>query len=580
MIVHTIRNASVLACLLFSACSFATEPTQPEQGFSTGQQALVTARDFMIVTANPIASKAGYEILEAGGTAMDAAIAAQLVLNLVEPQSSGIGGGAFLVYYDSGAKALTTLDGRETAPASIRPDHFIGEDGKPLPWWQRVVGGQSVGVPGTLKLLEEGHQRFGKSDWAELLQPAIRLARQGFTVSPRMAASIARAKDRGLAKFENTRKYFFTDDGEPLPAGYQLTNPLFAETLESIARQGARAFYHGTIGEAIVAAVNQSAPGFMSQEDLRNYQVVERPPVCVRYRQYQVCGMGPPSSGALSVGQTLGVLNHVALGNRGFEASAIQLISDAQKLAYADRALYIGDSDFVSVPVSGMLDPDYLAGRADLITRGSAMPKAEAGSPPGLEAGRSAHSGKELPGTSHLSIVDQYGNVLSMTTTIETGFGSRVMAAGFLLNNELTDFSAVAERDGLEVANRIEPGKRPRSSMAPTIVFDAAGKPVMAIGSPGGSRIINYVSKTIIGVLDFGMDIQAAISAPHFSNRNGDTDLEAGTVVADLGGELEAMGQKVRIRDMNSGLHGIVIEKNGHLQGGADPRREGQALGR
>ncbi len=560
----------------------AAEPPAPEPGFAREAKPAVHADSFMIVAAHPLAAEAGYEVLERGGSAMDAAVATQMLLNLVEPQSSGIGGGAFLVYFERESGKLITLDGRETAPMAIEPDRFLDENGVPLPWWERITGGASVAVPGTLKLLEAGHRRFGREEWAGLLEPAIDLAEKGFTVSPRLAASIAEAADRGLSRFETTRDYFFDDDGAPLAEGSTLTNRAFADTLRRIAREGSAPFYEGDIGRDVVAAVNASRPGSMSLDDLARYRVIERPPVCAPFRVHRVCGMGPPSSGAITVGQVLGMAARFGSGQGPFDAGSVHLLAEAQKLAYADRAAYIADADYVPVPVAGLLDPDYLAGRAALIDPSRAGGVAEAGDPPRLDAaGRHApDASAELPGTSHVSIVDAHGNVLSMTTTIESGFGSRLMTRGFLLNNELTDFSPLAEIDGAPVANRIEPGKRPRSSMAPTIVFDAAGEPVLAIGSPGGSRIINYVANAIVAILERGMEPQAAVSAPHFGNRNGATELEAGTGAVDLREALEAMGHEIETGDMTSGLHGIAIGDDGSLTGGVDPRREGVALGR
>ncbi len=553
---------------------------QPERGFGRDDKTMVEAGEFMIVAAHPLAARAGYDQLARGGSAMDAAIAAQLVLNLVEPQSSGIGGGAFLVYYDAASDRLTTLDGRETAPAAIEADRLLGTDGEPLPWWQRVTGGGSVGVPGTLALLEQGHARFGRLPWASLVAPAITLAEQGFTVSPRLAASIAEAADRGLREFDRTRDYFLPGD-RPLAAGTRRANPAFAATLRAIAADGSTPFYHGDIGRDLVATVNASRPGSITTDDLASYRVVERPAVCAPFRRYRVCGMGPPSSGAITVGQILGIVGHFPPGEGDFDVDAVHRFAEAGRLAFADRAAYVADSDFVPVPVAGLLDPAYLAGRAGLLDAHRAGGRAEAGQPPSLAplAARAADPGRERPGTSHLSIVDAAGNVLSMTTTIESGFGSRLMTGGFLLNNELTDFSPVARVDGVAVANRIAGGKRPRSSMAPTIVFDD-GAPVLVVGSPGGSRIIGYVAKTLVGILDHGLSAQQAVDAAHFGNRNGATEVEAGDAAATRAQALRARGHEVEIGDMNSGLHVIAIGADGRLAGAADPRREGVALGR
>ena len=583
MIIAKNVSSKILFLLSFLPTTLAVatdEPVQPESGFFTSEQSLVSAEKFMISAANPIAVQAGYKVLEHGGSAMDAAIATQLVLNLVEPQSSGIGGGAFLVYYDTENQVLHSLDGREEAPASISEDHFLLPDGEPIPWWERVTGGQSVGIPGTVRLLEEGHKLFGKTAWTELFTPAIELAEKGFPVSPRMSKSIEASIDRGLKTFSKSRDYFFNPDGAPLSAGHMLRNPEFAESLRIIASEKSNGFYQGELAQKIVNAVNESAPGMMSLDDLQGYEVKKRPAVCAPYRDFRVCGMGPPSSGALTVGATLGLLNHFEISGDHFTSEHIKLISEAQKLAYADRAYYIADNDFENVPVSGLLDKSYLRSRSALIDTTQPMEKATAGNPPSPSlTAYSPDTNIDLPGTTHLSIVDSYGNILSMTSTIESGFGSRVMVGGFLLNNELTDFSAIPNENGRPVANRIKPGKRPRSSMAPTIIFDALGKPMMAIGSPGGSRIINYVTKTIIGVIDLGLDIQSAIATPHFSNRNSVTDLEDNANAQSIAEELNAVGQETSIRDLNSGLQGIVIGEGGKLTGGADPRREGIVMG-
>ncbi|MFT7530880.1 MAG: gamma-glutamyltranspeptidase/glutathione hydrolase, partial [Gammaproteobacteria bacterium] len=442
---------------------FSNEPVQPESGDQISHKTTVNSNSFMLSAANPLAAKAGHEVLSRGGTAMDAAVAVQFVLNLVEPQSSGIGGGAFLLYWEQASQQLYTLDGRETAPASARPDQFLEADGTPQKWWKRITGGLSVGVPGTLRLLETAHKKFGNQTWSGLLQPAVELAENGFLVSPRMAHSIEKSADRGLKNFTPTRDYFFDDNGEPLVADHLLLNKEFAKTLRKIQISGATEFYAGSIGEALVNTVNNASanPASMTMQDLANYQVKFRPAVCGSYRGYQICGMGPPTSGGLTVAQILGMLDHHEISGTDFNAENVHLIVEAQKLAYADRAKYIADSDFVPVPAYGLLSSDYLAKRASLINRQSAMQKAEAGEPDWLMSADSYASiyHRELTGTSHFSIVDQYGNAVSMTTTIESGFGSRLMSGGFLLNNELTDFSALPEKDGVPVANRIEPGK-------------------------------------------------------------------------------------------------------------------------
>jgi len=538
----------------------------------------VLAEDWMVAAANPLAAEAGAGVLRAGGTAADAMIAVQSVLGLVEPQSSGLGGGAFLVYYDAEAGELTTLDGRETAPLAATPRLFQDETGEPLGFFDAVVGGRSVGTPGTPALLEAAHRKWGRANWGGLFTDAIRLAEQGFAVSPRMAASIAGDADR-LSRFPATAAYFLPE-GAPLEAGQVITNPPYAQVLQSMAAEGAEAFYSGPVAADIVRTVQSAAgnPGVLSEVDLALYQVKERPAVCASYRAFEACGMGPPSSGALTVGQILGMLEPYDLAGLGADNPVSwRLIGDASRLAFADRGRYMADSDYVPMPTKGLVDPDYLAERAQLLQGDMALDSVAPGTPTFDHALLWADDESiEFPSTSHISIVDQYGNVLSMTTTIENGFGSRLMTNGFLLNNELTDFSFRSHRDGVAIANRLEPGKRPRSSMAPTIVMQD-GRPVLAIGSPGGSRIIGYVATAIIGWADWGLDVQQALSLPHAVNRFGTYDLEAGTKAEALGDALSEMGYEVNIRDLNSGLHAIEIGDG--LKGGADPRREGIALG-
>lgn len=560
----------ITAATLGSALADTSAAMSPRQA--------VTTSTAMVAAANPKAVRAGVDVLAAGGTAADAAVAVQMMLNLVEPQSSGIGGGAFMLYWDAEAKKLLTYDGREKAPASATPEYFFNSEGEPVKWWDAVIGGRSVGVPGTLKLLEHVHQQHGRQPWRHLLLPAIVNAEVGFQISPRLAQSIAGAQERKLDLFESTKSYFFNKDGSPKSAGTYLKNPEFAKALREIGSKGSAPFYEGRIARDIVAAVKTEInPGELTIEDMKNYTVVEREPICVPYRDYEVCGMGPPTSGGLTMGQILSMLEPHDLPGMGPGAEAWHLYIEAAKLAYADRGLYMADSDFVDMP-EGLLDKDYLTERAKLIDPLSTMKKAEAGIPPQESAMRfSPDTQIERAGTSHFSIVDKYGNIVSMTTTIETGFGSRVMTNGFLLNNELTDFSRAPEKDGLPIANRVEAGKRPRSSMSPTIVLQD-DKPVLAIGSPGGSRIINYVTKSVIAILDWQMDPQSAIDLPHVVNRNGNTDLEEDTEATALSADLEMLGHEIKVRKLTSGLHAILI-KDGELIGGADSRREGIAAG-
>ena len=570
-----------LACasITINAAPQVTDFIAPELTSKVVDKQSVDAQEFMVSAANPLAVKAGYNVLKNGGNAADALVAVQTILGLVEPQSSGLGGGGFLVYYDAQAKKLTTFDFRETAPLAATPELFQDAQGKPLKFYDAVVGGRSVGTPGTVKLLDTVHQKYGNQDWAQLLNPAIKLASNGFNVSERLASAIANDKER-LARYPDTKAYFFTSEGEPLAEGTLLKNQAYAETLKLIAKERSDGFYFGKIAKDIVKKVNniEDNPGVLSLKDFDIYRVIERDPVCAPYHQYDVCGMGPPSSGALTVGQILGISAHFDLKSMGpNDPTSWQVIGDASRLAFADRGRYMADTDFVPMP-QGLLDKDYLASRAALITKGKALENVSAGSPPW--DGKIALADDiaiEFPSTSHITIVDKSGNIISMTTTVENGFGSRVMSNGFLLNNELTDFSFASAKDGYPIANRVEPGKRPRSSMSPTIVMKD-NKPYIAIGSPGGSRIIGYVAQAIIAQLDWGMDIQDAISMPHLVNRFGTFDLEAGTEAEKFKAPLEAMGFKVSIRDLNSGIHGIILN-NGKLTGGADPRREGIVLG-
>ncbi|SFT00911.1 gamma-glutamyltranspeptidase / glutathione hydrolase [Sulfitobacter marinus] len=537
----------------------------------------VMAENWMIAAANPYAVKAGADVLAAGGTAADALVAVQTVLGLVEPQSSGLGGGAFLVWYDAASGEINTLDGRETAPLAATPQLFQDDTGAPLKFFDAVVGGRSVGTPGTPALLEAAHARWGTQNWADLLAPAMTLAEEGFTVSPRLAGLVAYDAER-LAKSATTAAYFLPG-GQPITAGTMLKNPEYARTLSVLADQGAHGFYTGDIAADIVATVQgaKGNPGILSAMDLSIYQVRERAAVCAVYRAHDVCGMGPPSSGALAVGQILGLLDGYDLSAGPQDPNVLRLIGDASRLAFADRGRYVADSDYVPVPVKGMLDPSYLAERAKLLSGDDALPQVAPGTPAFDHALNWADDmAIELPSTSHISIVDGMGNVASMTTTIENAFGSRLMVRGFLLNNELTDFSFRSHVDGVPIANRVEPGKRPRSSMAPTIVMKD-GKPVLAVGSPGGSRIIGYVAGAIIAHVDWGMDVQQAASLPHAVNRFGTYDLEEGTDMVVSVDALENLGYKTSTRALTSGLHMIAIGDG--LSGGADPRREGIALG-
>ncbi|MTH78004.1 gamma-glutamyltransferase [Paracoccus aestuariivivens] len=540
----------------------------------------VKAKNWMVSAANPLAAQAGARVLEAGGSAADAMVAVQTVLGLVEPQSSGLGGGAFLVWYDAGTGQLTTLDARETAPMAATPTLFQDESGAPLKFMAAVVGGRSVGTPGTPALLEAAHRRWGRANWSNLFEDAIRLADHGFTVSPRLAGLVATEGD-ALRRYPETSDYFFPG-GQAISAGTLLKNPDYANVLRVLQREGADGFYSGPVAQDIVAAVRgaKDNPGVLSASDLAAYRVVERPAVCATYRAHDVCGMGPPSSGALTVGQILGMLGGYDLASLGAQnPESWRLIGDASRLAFADRERYMADSDFVPMPTKGLVDPAYLAERGKLLAGDDSLPEVSAGKPGWSHAmlwGRDY--ALELPSTTHIAIVDAQGNALSMTTTIENGFGARVMTNGFLLNNELTDFSfSTHDQAGYPIANALAPGKRPRSSMAPSIVLKD-GKPVLVIGSPGGSRIIGYVAKSIIAHLDWGMDVQQAAAAPNILSRFGPLDIEAGTPAANLAKPMADLGFEVNETELNSGIQAIAITPDG-LEGGADPRREGIAIG-
>lgn len=548
-----------------------------------------TSRPEMVVTANPLATDAAADVLRRGGSAVDAMIAAQTMLGLVEPQSSGVGGGAFVVYYDAATGTTTTYDAREKAPAAATEDRFVG-----LGFLTRWQSGLSVGVPGVPRLMEQLHDQHGRLPRSENFGPAMAQAISGFEITERTSSQVGRwlsfnpsCEERLFFRDPTAFEYFANPDCSPKPAGTVVENRPYAETMLTLATDGDAGFYGGEIAQNIAAAVqgDRNIPGDMTTDDLANYTVVEREPVCVNYRGHQVCGMGPPSSGGLTVGQILGILESFDLGDDPLNEETVHLVTQAGKLAFADRNLYIGDSDFITVPVDGLIDPDYLAGRAALIgdmDLGTATP----GTPPGLFDPSAASTEDTEGGTSHLSIVDQYGNALSMTTSIESSLGNGVMVNGFLLNNQLTDFSQnPTDEEGTPIANRVQPNKRPRSSMSPTIVFDGDGAVKLVTGSPGGSRIIGYTAQSVMNVLDFGLTPAQAVTVPHYLNRNGSTDIEEPTPGVDaydadaLKAALEARGQTVNIRALTSGLSMIEITDDG-LLGGADPRRDGTVGGR
>ena len=580
---RSIITSILLFAVLLTVPSVFAQNTRsaPETATGVAAKLLAVAKQHMVSAANPYAAEAGLEVLRAGGSAVDAAIAVQLVLNLVEPQSSGIGGGAFLLHWDAATSSLKAYDGRETAPASAGPDRFL-VDGKPMPFIKAARSGLSVGVPGLVRLLATVHRTHGRLPWEQLFEPAIHLAENGFDVSPRLHFML---RWQGAESFVSAaRHYFFTRTGNAWPIGHVLKNPEFAATLRRIAAEGADGFYQGPTAAAIVDAVTDapSAPGGMALQDLENYEIKEREPLCITYRERTICSIGSPSSGGTTVAQTLKLLEPFDLGqgpDAAMTTRALHLISEAEKLAFADRNRYIADPAFVDIP-HGLLDPGYLDERRALIEPLSAMRRPNPGQPPGLgKQSFGLDATRENVGTSHISIVDRDGNAVSMTTTIEGAFGSHIWAAGFLLNNELTDFSfRPADAQGRPIANRVEAGKRPRSSMAPTIVFNKDGEVEAVLGSPGGSRIILYVVKSLIALIDWGMDAQQAADLLNFGNRGGAFEIELDGDAVWTALKLRSLGHRIAPALMNSGVH-IIVNHDGQLQGGADARREGMALG-
>jgi len=539
----------------------------------------IIARKWMVVTANQQASKVAAKILSKGGTAVDAMISAQLVLGLVEPESSGLGGGAFLVYFNSSTNKITTLDGRETAPLNVDEKMFQDPNGKAIKFFDAVVGGKSVGTPGTPALLENAHKKWGKIKWSILFEDAIELADKGFVVSKKLSSSIQK-NQKSLSKFKRTKNYFLPNN-EPLKAGIILKNKNYAKTLKELAKNGSKPFYQGSIGDEIIDTVQNAKinPGVLDQKDLLNYSVIEREPSCIVYRKYKVCGMGPPSSGAITVNQILGMIENFNVSKLGpYNPETWRIIGDASRLAFADRSIYIADDDFISVPTRELTNKTYLQNRAKNL---NSLKKIENIKPGNFEDKLSQNFTDdisiELPSTSHISIVDVYGNALSMTTTIENGFGSRLMTkGGFLLNNELTDFSFKTYKNNKRIANSIKPGKRPRSSMAPTIILKDK-KPIYILGSPGGSNIIGYVVNAIISLIDWKQDAQRAASTAHAINKFGTYYIEKNTHLVKLQKSLKKMNFEVKLRNFSSGLNIIHIDKN--LYGGSDHRREGIAIG-
>lgn len=582
--------------------------TQPEvaTGYRTDMTAVRTAT-YAVATANPLATEAACKVLRDGGTAADALITAQAVLGLVEPQASGLGGGGFLLYHDAATGAVRAFDGRETAPAAATENYlrWISEADRTEPRPDARASGRSIGVPGIVRLLDVVHREYGKKAWRELFDPAVNLADRGFDISPRLAAALLDAAPQ-LRLDPEASAYFLDQDGTPKRVGTRLTNPAYAKTLGAIATDGADAFYTGDIARAIVAAAADTSggrtPSLLTENDLATYTVKTRDPLCTTYRGREICGMPPPSSGGIAVAATLGILEHFAMKqhrptdldrNGGHPTvMGVHLISEAERLAYADRDRYVADTDFVALPGGSpntLLDSAYLTGRAALISEDRTMGTAQPGSfgPPVTAAPVREH------GTSQVSIIDSFGNAAALTTTVESAFGSFHMVDGFLLNNQLTDFSAEpVSPEGTPIPNRVEPGKRPRSTMAPTLIFDHDGGergPLYAVlGSPGGSVIIQFVVKTVVGLLDWGLDPQQAVSMVDFGAAN--------TPKTNVGGEhpnvdtsdngdhdplvrgLRRLGHDVNLDDQSSGLSAIARTESGWI-GGADPRREGLVMG-
>lgn len=546
---------------------------------------------WFVSTANPYATQAGAEILSLGGTAADAAVAVQAVLGLVEPQSSGLGGGAFMLHYDPATGELVSFNGRETAPASATPERFLTETGEPMNFYDAVAGGLSVGVPGAVRMLDLAHGEYGKLDWQRLFEPAIELSREGFEVSPRLNGLLERIPR--LKQLPAAAEYFYDENGAPRPVGHVLKNPAYAQTLETIAQDGADAFYTGAIAEAIVEAVNNAPnPGGMTLSDLENYTAEVLDPVCAPYRALQICSMAPPSSGGVTLLQILSMLERFDLAQAGpFSAEAIHLLFEASKLAYADRNQYLADNDRLAEEgglspedvIAGLLNPAYLRDRSAMISADAMLEDVGPGDPSAFDLeqgagkwrGLGADASPEPPSTTHFVIVDADGRVVSTTATVEFAFGSHLMAGGMILNNQLTDFSFVPVRDGKPVANAVGPGKRPRSSMSPVIVFDENGDFHAALGSPGGPAIIGYVVKTLIALVDWDMPLQAAIDAPNAVYPRGEGVLEEDRFDAETIAALEAMGHVVTTRALTSGVQAVRVDEAGDFEGAADPRREG-----
>ncbi|MCT9823555.1 gamma-glutamyltransferase [Pseudomonas veronii] len=596
------RHLTVIAAALaLVACHSPVNepPAAPELG--SGYRTDLSPRhaaQHMAAAANPLAAEAGREMLRQGGSAIDAAIAMQAVLTLVEPQSSGIGGGAFIMLWDG--NRVQAYDGRETAPAGATERLFLKPDGQPMAFTAAQIGGRSVGTPGVLRALELAHKKTGHLPWARLFEPAIRLSEHGFAISPRLHSLIA--ADRFIPQSPEMAAYFLNADGTPKATGTLLKNPALAAVFKRIAEEGPDALYHGPIADEIARKVQgHRNAGSLSEADLAGYAAKERAPLCTDYKRWKICGMPPPSSGGIAIAQILGTLQALqardprlaiapmtplkSASPAGLEPTpeAVHLIAEAGRLAFADRALYVADADFVPVPVAGLVAPDYLAQRAALIGERS-LGIAQPGQPAGIQVAYAPDRSPLRISTSQVVAVDDQGGAVSMTTTVESAFGSHLMVQGFVLNNQMTDFSFIPEENGQPVANRVQPGKRPRSAMAPTLVFDRhSGELLATLGSPGGSQIIEYVSKSLVAMLDWQLDPQAAISLPNFGSRNGATELETGLFSPALKQALRDKGHALSEIEMTSGIQAIVRTRDAQgkvlLSGGADPRREGEALG-
>ena len=584
---HPSRYLAVAAFALLALSRPGFAAQDPEGITQKIEKSETVAKRYMAVTAHGLASKAASDILAQGGSAADAAITAQLVLTLVEPQSSGLGGGGFLTYYDAKADKLTIYDGRETTPAAAGPNLFLGADGQPLRFFDAGVGGRPVGTPGAVRLLEAVHKDHGKLPWAKLFQPAIDLAEKGFEVTERLHWWLDSAKS-SLSASPAIRALYYNPDGSALKVGQILRNPDLAKTFRLIAEKGADAFYTGPLAEQIVASVKEGmavegkpSPGLLSLDDLKNYKLIKRDAVCGNYRKFQICGPGAPSGGTIGVLEILGMLEKYEPAQIGPSAArTFHLFAEASRRAFADRDAYVGDPAFVEVPTKGLLDPSYLLLRSGTINRDRVTEiSVQPGNPPGRRAEALPDATEERAGTTHMSIIDANGDGVSFTTTVNGPFGSRLMAGGFILNNQLTDFNFRPEIDGKKAANRVEGGKRPRSSMSPLIIFDNRKKMRLLIGSPGGSKIIDYVALAVIANLDWNMNAQEAVDFGHVVNIGTRTELEAGTPLAGYADTLGAMGHQIEVMSETSGLSAIAVMPDG-LHGGADGRREGGASGK